>query len=177
MVAAAAYVVWLLLTKLSPNVAAGILAALATVGVALHQRRQERKLELERQLGPEKRRVYEEFVAALLLQMLRHRLEGDAKDDDAYVDRLRVLTTQMILWAGDDVIVACSRFQEAAMKAAASVAEGQDDYSGLFAMEDVLFAMRRDLGYSCEALAQGSLLGMFINDLPAVLAAHESPSP
>ncbi len=164
--------VWLMLTRLSPNVAAGILAAGATVGVALHQRRQERQIELDRQLGPDKRRVYEEFMASVILPMLRNGVGDDP--DDSYIDRLRVLTTQMLLWGGDDVVAAWVAFRAAAMQAARDGEPTDTNYGSLVAMECVLRAIRQDLGYPCRALAHGDLLRMFINDLPDALPFDEA---
>ena len=52
----------------------------------------------------------------------------------------------------------------------------QDSTQMMFAFEDLLFAIRKDLGHSNAGLGRGDLLRGFVNDIDKYLATAESES-
>ena len=65
----------------------------------------------------------------------------------------------MVTWASDDVIKAWNSF-----KAKSSEADS-DPLGVMFEFEEVLKAIRIDLGHKSANLAKGDLLGLFVNDI------------
>jgi hypothetical protein len=46
----------------------------------------------------------------------------------------------------------------------------------MFLIEDVMFAIRKDLGHGNKRLTQGDVLALFINDIDAFMREQQSQS-
>ena len=142
-----------------PTVSAALVAAMATVlvsvlGVVL-ARFLERRRQIEVEIRQRKIPMYRKMVQGLISGLLNTK-NGDTTELEALFTSL---TPQLITWASDDVITAWNRFKR-------SSGEVESDPMGvMFKFEEILTAVRADLGHKSGDLAKGELLGLFVNDI------------
>lgn len=148
-----------LVAALAPSIAA--VASVITLTVSRHL---DRKRAVEAHLRSKRTPVYEDFVDFWfrLMSASSKRDKAVSGSDEEMVDFLRKFTQKALLWASDDVLARYAAFRRSTMTSALT---DQLDTSALFVFEDLLFAFRRDLGYSNKGLKRGDLLAQFILDI------------
>ncbi|MCW2785661.1 MAG: hypothetical protein JWP74_2178 [Marmoricola sp.] len=153
-----------LFADVDPTIGAAIVAAAATtvvsvLGVALgryFERRQKIELEIRERKIP----VYQGMVEGLLTGLL----DSEEDDTSALEAVFKEITPQLITWASDDVIAAWAKFKRDSGES--------EPIALMFQFEEVLMAVRRDLGHATKNLSKGDLLGLFINDIHEHLGAQ-----
>lgn len=155
------------------TVAAAIVAAAATtvvsvLGVTLG-RYLERRDQIELELRQRKIPIYIDFVEGIMAMFADVKRTGAptlpktgkpkaAFDLVAFFERIN---PKLMIWASNDVVSKWSRFRRGADKTPPT------EY--LFMMEDLLAAIRTDLGHRGQ-LPKGDLLGTYINDIEDFLS-------
>ena len=152
-----------LVAALAPSIAA--MASVITLTVGRHL---DRKRAVESHLRSKRTPVYEDFVDFWfrLMSASSKRGKGVSGSDEETVEFLRRFTQKALLWASDDVLARYAAFRRSAMTSALTQ---RLDPLALFVFEDLLFAFRRDLGYSNKGLKRGDLLAQFILDIDKYL--------
>lgn len=155
------------------TVAAAIVAAVTTtlvsvLGLTLG-RYLERRHQIEVELRERKVPIYTEFVEGLM-KFLASSGEGYGRprsanpevgaNDIDLVAFFHKMTPQLMIWASNDVVSKWSVFRRAAGK--------RESLPYMFMMEELLTAIRKDLGHPGD-LPEGDLLGLFINDIDAFI--------
>jgi len=122
----------------------------------------QRRRSLEDALREHKTALYDELIKGLL-KMLN--LGGvSAKMTDAEMKELFAsVTPPLITYGSRGVILAWNGFRQAAKD------HGDDNKVILFAFEDLLKSMRKDLGHSVLSVQKGELLRIFVNDVDTIL--------
>lgn len=142
-----------------PTISAAIVAAAATTIVSVASvalgRYFERQRQIEVEIRERKIPMYKEMVEGLLGGILSTTKDGDTSALEAL---FKSLTPQLVTWASDDVIRAWTRFKRQS-------SEDADPIDVMFGFEEVLKAVRVDLGHKSGDLAKGDLLGLFVNDI------------
>lgn len=145
------------------TVSAAIVAAAATtmvsaLGIALG-RYFERRHQIEVELRERKIPMYTEFVEGLMkIFNSEDEQEEPAVVEDPEFDMvgfLRAMTPQLMIWASNDVVSKWSVFRRGFQN---------DPIAYMFMMEELLTAIRKDLGHAGN-LPKGHLLGLYINDI------------
>ena len=74
------------------------------------------------------------------------------------------ITQELVIWGSDEMINAFYKFRMISIE----ITDGNSDnpYSVLIMVEDLLLAIRKDLGHKNKNVSQGKILGLFVNDLP-----------
>lgn len=158
----AARAAWRGLQELENQLAAAVVAASATVLVSvlsvsltrLYERRNERLRELHAKRVP----VYERFITDWLGLMLGS--QGQLDEDRAKQFFISI-TPDLLVWASDEVLVKWSRERRSWTNMSASA----DAMDLMFRFEDLLLAMRRDLGHRNVNISRGDVLGLWVNDI------------
>lgn len=83
---------------------------------------------------------------------------------EVMVKRTVTITQELVIWGSDDMLRAYDTFMAATRKQADGKAY---PLQTLYAVEDLLMAVRKDAGHKNKDLKRGSILRLFINDLPA----------
>ncbi len=154
---------WSSFTQLNPTVAAGLLAAVATVLVSvvsvLYAKHLEQRIALQKEHREKKIPVYEDIIA-FIFKVMYSAKEGGAELSTAEMLELHGRMTQKaIVWASDEVVSALHLFRFASLRA-------ETDKLGLaIAMGELFLAIRRDLGHKNRGLYANKLLRLFINDV------------
>jgi hypothetical protein len=156
------WILWRAVVVLAPQLNAGWAAALATgIGSLLTlalTKLLDRMWQIEQQHRHQKIPIYEEFMAFLFRVFLGQKT-GESIGQEEMVRFATDFTRKLIVWGSDGVIREYGAFRK----------QSQADPSGLalaYQLEQVLFAIRRDIGHRNSGLRRGSLLALFINDLP-----------
>jgi len=160
---------WQSVTSLEPNLASAIIAASATMIVAVLTvviaKYYERKQEIENQQREKKIEVYEQFMEKwfdkLLVMSKNKDKNKNVLDDEEFVQFLSEFTRKLILWGSNGVVKKYSFFRQGSL----TPAQDSSPYAILYNFEQVLFEIRKDIGHSNQTLKSGDLLTLFINDI------------
>ncbi len=145
---------------------AAVIAAVATVLVSVSSliwsNRSQQRQSIQQEQRKQRAAVYEELLVYWLGVMRGERRRASEKQrkemDNAYY---RSVPPKMLAWASEPVL------KEYALHAA-PLEEGEEDRS-ILDFEELLFAIRKDLGYSNEGLKRGDLLRTFLTGVDAAL--------
>lgn len=160
------YLLWVILAwtfSQKSQVAVAIIAAAATVlaglgAVALSQQRTKTR-EIAESHRPQKIDLYTRLIKKVMEVIHKHK---DDKSEDALVKDTELeqffqdFTTDLVLWGSPSVVRAYSKSRDASKKASSP--------SSIVLMDDVIRAMRRDLGHSDWLLQRGELIKTFLRD-------------
>lgn len=139
-----------------------LLASIVTVYLA---RRMENKKAQQEKIREFKIPIYNDFIENTLRFIL---IKGDdqKKKDDEMASFIRAITPKMMIWADDKVLKEWADFRT----------EMGSKNSGEFMMkfEDMILAIRKDLGHDNKKLNNHELLKCFINDLDDHLAKKKT---
>ena len=162
--------IWKIIATLSPQISAAIIAAAATVMVSgftiLLTKKNERLKEIEQEQRKQKVPVYEEFVAFVFKIPLAEKLGEKPVSEKEMMKFVSNFAQKIIVWGSDDVIKACANFRRFAGKGSAG--------EFMLIVEQLLFAIRADVGYKNKNLQRGDLLSIFINDVDTILVELNS---
>jgi hypothetical protein len=158
-------ILWNYVATLPPAQGVTLLAAAVAAVISLFglyvNRRADRTREIEASLRPRKAEVYEEFVRFWLGALLGMK-EGKVNvSPDQMMEFFTSFTQKVVVWGSDDVISKNRQFRPVSMSGTG--------LQTLLQFEQLLFAIRRDLGHHNAGLARGDLLGLWVNDIDEVL--------
>ena len=153
---------WRGFRELENQVAAAVVAASATILVSVLSvtltRMWERKNERLRELHAKRVPVYERFITEWLGLMLS---SGGQLNEDRAKQFFVTITPDILVWASDEVLAKWSRER----RSWTTMPAGGDAMDLMFRFEDLLLAMRRDLGHRNNGVSRGDVLGLWVNDI------------
>jgi hypothetical protein len=88
---------------------------------------------------------------------------GKPLEEKEMLEFFASFTQKFMVWGADEVVREWSAFRLKSVKA-------DDPFGVLFAYEDLIRAIRRDLGHSNKGLKRGDILTLFVNDIDTVLS-------
>jgi hypothetical protein len=157
------FLLWLgvaYVASLKSEVAAAILAAsiagvLSIASLAVSKAYETRSL-IAQDIRGKKTPAYE-GIAHMLFRLQGAGMPGGTPVDASEVNEWFTSTTEKLaIWGSDDMIRAFGLFRERT--------RAGEPIQAMFAVEDLVLAIRRDLGHH-DQLDRGSILRMFINDI------------
>jgi hypothetical protein len=170
---------------------AGARPEIATAGIALitalaipavtnyFQRRQQ----IEADQRERKAGVYENFLDIYFDQMLetiiktRQQNSQNVTVTDDILRSIHNLNKKLILWGSDDVVREYSAYRQEVI--GNGPGKPRELPYALTGLEDILYAIRKDLGYANKKLGERELLALFVNDMtePTPEAPRTSTNP
>ena len=154
-----------LFAGLQSETSAAIIAAAGTVLVSLVSllttKYLERRNAVERENRLKKIPVYEELIAFIFRILHQGKPGYPQMSGDELIPAYAGLTEKMIVWGSDAAVKAFGDFRVASLQ----MGQGQGLLQGLVTLEDLMRAIRKDLGYENAKLVRGDILRLFINDL------------
>jgi hypothetical protein len=146
-------------------IAGSVTISLSLIGVIV-SKSYERKAMLERESRAKRIPVYEDFVG-FVFRLFQQGKPHAKKMNEVEMAKVLVESTQKLaVWSSDEVLREFGRFRTHAVQRDES---GDPPDGTMFALEDLMFAIRRDLGYKNTGLKRGDLLRLFINDIDVQL--------
>ena len=157
--------VWKLFSTVEPALGAALVAASATVLVSvlsvLLSKRSESKALIASQLREKKVPVYEKIVNHIFLITFADKLGKQPPTEEGNIQFFANTTTELIIWGSKEIVDAFGDFRFQIMK----ITESTDPKVVLASVEDLLLAIRKDLGHNHPNFKRGQLLRLYINDI------------
>lgn len=82
-------------------------------------------------------------------------------------------TQRIMVWGSDDVLLAWVKFRRQTIQSGAGNGKPLD---AIFIFEDIVKAMRRDLGHRNSGVERGDILALFVNDIEQHLPTRRRSS-
>jgi hypothetical protein len=160
--------IWRQFVALDANLAVGLLTAVSTVLVAtltiVLGRYFERKKEVEAHYRERKTEIYDSFLKEFF--RLFH---SPDKENVDLVPFLQEWQRQMILWGGEEVLMAFMKWRQ-------NLARGVPDAESMYLTDAFFRAVRRDLGLTNKGLERGSFIRLMLKH-PDLFFAMSKASP
>ena len=151
------------LTSLQKEVAAAIIAAMATIIVSILSitigKYYERKMVIEKELREQKIPMYEDFIKFLFDLLLSDKVEGKQMTQGEMIVFFNEFTQRLIVWGSDEVVSQWSNYRRKISQ------NPTDTKTSMFELERLLLVIRKDAGHKNKNIHQGGLLSLFINDI------------
>ncbi len=156
-------VLWNAFSTVNPTVGAGIIAAAATVMVSVISVLVAKSLEFKAVVAKEHREkkipFYEEMIKFIFRLVFAEKLGFEPLTEKEMVKQMATFTENIVIWGADDVIHAWFVFRNHSIHSEKAGTEI------MFDIENLLLAIRKDLGHANKGLTKGKVLGLFINDI------------
>lgn len=161
-------VVWLLwkgLSSIGSEVAAALITASATilvsVFVTVYNKRWDRNRQIKEKQREKKIPAYEDFSKFVFQILLATKMDEEISEEKM-MESMMEFIHHIIIWGSDDFIQSFGEWK--------TEIQGSDDTQAsplgqLAFFEDLILAMRRDLGHEDEEFERGDLLRLFITDI------------
>lgn len=159
-------------SQVATAVTAIIAAGLGAAVTAILTKRSERRMEIERQIREEKIPIYESFLAFWFKLVPGKGMPQNTMAQEEMIEFLREFTQKMITWGSDDVLKVYCKMRKSLVEQANSPT--QSNYGAILLLEEMLYAIRRDLGHKNNGLSQGDVLALFIDDVDTILPPRSS---
>jgi hypothetical protein len=151
---------------------AALVAAAGTVIVSVVSVVVSRYLEARAAIRKEHREkkipVYEDLIRFMFKVMMGVKT-GDAPNENEIIEFMTDFSQRSMVWASDDVLNAWIRFRGASVDVAS---QATNNFSVMFVYEDLLRAIRKDLGHQNKGLTNGKLLSLFVTDIAKYVDAQ-----
>jgi hypothetical protein len=126
-----------------------------------------RKLQIRNEMREKKAEIYNNLTRFFFEVIFAVKAEHKEKTEAEVTEFLVSITPDLIMWASDAVLAKFKQFRAAAI--AAEETENPDPLASILRFEEMLFEIRQDLGHDNKELKQGSVLGLFVNDIEQYL--------
>ncbi|WP_350343973.1 hypothetical protein PRVXT_000338 [Proteinivorax tanatarense] len=157
--------IWSSFKGLQKEVAAAIVAAVATILVSVFSiviaKLFERKRAIEQELREKKIPMYEEFIKFWFKVLMSEKTEAKQLSEKNMVVFFSEFTEKLMVWGSDEVVKKWSNYRRLYV----SDKLKSDSVNAMFEFERLLMAIRKDMGHKNKDIKKGELLGLFINDI------------
>lgn len=152
------------LLQLKPDhvglVAASIAAAASVISISL-SKAYEARIAIRQDLRSKRIPVYEGIVNTTMRIMLGEKAGLTPLTEKELGQWFLQTTEKLTIWGSDDLIRAFGNFNNGAAE--------RSGIHGLYELETLLLAIRRDLGHKNKNLARGSVLRLWVTDMDEIL--------
>lgn len=163
--------IWTVFSSINPILGAGFVAASATIIVSLISvlvsKHLERRATISAHLREKKIPTYEKIINFIFSITFADKLGKDRLTEKEVIQFMAEITQELVIWGSDDMLEAFYNFRKKSIEN--SQEKQENSYKILFMVEDLLLAIRKDLGHANKKISRGKILGLFINDLPNIL--------
>ncbi|NNV00933.1 hypothetical protein ETC02_17355 [Geobacillus sp. DSP4a] len=123
-------------------------------------------MEIEEQHRNQKIPMYQELLQFLFQLLMGQKTNGKHLEEGDIIEFMSKFTQNLILWGSNDVIKKYSEyrtyFSNRGVGKETSIKE-------IELLEDLLLAIRKDMGHNNKSLKRGDVLSLFINDIEKYL--------
>lgn len=152
-------------TSLDSEIAVAIIAAAATgfvsvISIVLSKLYESRTL-LQREHREKKIPVYEELIK-FMSRMFIGAKTGNQPTEKELLQFMSDFTQRVMIWGSDNVLAVWVKWRRSSTGEGASKANPK---KLMIIYEDLIFAIRKDLGHKNKGLTETDILALFINDI------------
>ncbi|MDG9930614.1 MULTISPECIES: hypothetical protein [unclassified Pseudomonas] len=157
--------IWRQISNLDSTLSTGIIAASTTVIVSvlsiLVSKHLETKTIINNTLRERKTPTYENIINFIFKITFAEKLGEKQPSEKEMIKFFTDTTRDLVVWGSNDMILAFSKFREGAI----ANEKGNSSSNILFIVEDLMLAIRKDLGHSSSSIKRGDILRLYINDV------------
>jgi len=151
------------LASLNSDIAKAIIvasiAATGTTVTAVLGKIYQQKLTIQQEIRDKKIPLYEEQLGLFFRVFFADKIQRKAATEQELIETFAKFSEKLIIWGGPDVIRAWSNLR-------LKFINGEPgSIQQILALEDFMFALRKDIGNDNAILDRGDLLRLFVNDL------------
>ena len=174
-----AAIVWIgykFFSAMNSSISAAIIAAAATIVVSVVSivlaKVYEFRQSVEREIRANKVPIYEEFLG-FMSRLLHGEKIGKKPTDEEMVVFMIEFNQKMMVWGSDSVLAAWRDWRKTI------VSDGDPEGNSwrlgqmMHSYENIIYAIRKDLGHRNDGLNKGDLLRLFINDYDEFLGRYK----
>lgn len=158
---------WSIFSTINSTLAAGMIAASATIIVSLISvlvsKHLDRKALIYNQLREKKVPTYVKIIEFIFRITFAEKLGKPSPTEREMIEFFAGITQEIVIWGSDEMLNAFYIFRMSSIDSSKEKSEA-NLYNTLYAVEDLLLAIRKDLGHSNHNISRGKVLGLFIND-------------
>jgi hypothetical protein len=153
------------LGALNSSIAVAVIAAAATVFVSVLSivlgKAYEARSVAERQNREKKIPVYEDLIK-FMFRVLMGTKTGTMPTEEEMLEFMSSFNQRIMVWGADEVLAAWVTFRKFSLDEGLMKAEPM---RLMFLYEDLIRAIRQDLGHKNRGLTRGDILALFVNDI------------
>lgn len=155
------------LASIDSDISVAAIAAAATVLVSVLSivlgKIYESRQVVEREIRENKIPIYEEFLS-FMSRLLHGEKVGKKPTDEEMLAFFIEFNQKMMVWGSDSVLSAWGEWRKTIAPMSGDDADPRNLAKMMHGYENIIYAIRRDLGHKNNGLAKGDLLRLFIND-------------
>jgi len=159
--------IWTILSSVDPNLGAGLIVASATILVSvlslIFSKKQEQKVEIESQLREKKIPTYEGIINFIFRITFAEKVGKKQPTEKEMIQFFTDTTRDLVVWGSHDMIRAFTKFREELARLSNNNNESSEM---LICVENLLIAIRIDLGHKHKRIKRGEILRLYVNDIP-----------
>lgn len=152
--------------RISAALITGLIAIIATSLTITIPKYLEKRMEIEEHLREKKSQTYKELVE-LLFKILMGSKTNESLTENELIKFMSRFTENLILWGSEEVIQNYKAYRMYFVNRNQGEALTLESIN---LMENLLLAIRKDMGHKNKGLQQGDILSLFINDIDEILA-------
>jgi hypothetical protein len=158
--------IWNIFSGLQKEIAVAIVAGTVTILVSVFSivlgKYYERKRTIELELREKKIPVYEKFVSFFVDLMLDEKLGNRQMSEKEIMIFFGEFTQKIMVWGSDEVLRKWSNYR---LYSVEHINDKEYSSEAMFLIEELLLAIRKDMGHKNTNVQRGEILGLFINDI------------
>ncbi|MBS3798250.1 hypothetical protein [Pseudoalteromonas sp. BDTF-M6] len=156
---------WVLFSSIDAKLGASLVAASATILVSVFtvvfSKRQEGKLEIDNQLREKKIPIYEKIIEFIFLITFADKLGKKQPSEKQMIQFFTDTTRDLVIWGSKEMVDAFGDFRDGVT----NIPDGNNAEHIMATVEDLLLAVRKDLGHKHKNFKRGEILRLYINDI------------
>lgn len=161
--------VWGIFSSVDPRLGAGLVAASATILVSLISvlvsKHLERRAVILAHLREKKIPTYEKIINFIFSLTFADKLEKERPTENEMIKFMAEITQELVIWGSDEMLNAFYKFRMTSIENTGG--DSSNPFGVLIMVEDLLLAIRKDLGHKNKNVSRGKILGLFVNYLPS----------
>jgi hypothetical protein len=142
------------------SIVAATIAAIAAFLVNVYIKHREAKERVLQEIRIKKTPVYEELIELIFSVLMAEKLGKKAPAESEIVAKIAGMTPKVVIWASEDVVTKWNDVRTYVKKSTDTPLDQFTPWNNL------LRAIRKDLGHGDQKLERWALLRLFVNDLP-----------
>ena len=158
---------WSIFSSVDPKLGVSIIAASGTIIVTLISvlvsKHLDRKAQILAHLREKKVPIYEKIINFIFSFTFAEKLGEKQPTEKEIIKFFAEVTQELVIWGSDEIIDAFYKFRMENIDNANGIQSEPTEI--LFTVENLLLAIRKDLGHKNQNIPRGKLLSLFINDL------------
>lgn len=148
-----------------------IMSAVVSIFTLVYGKYIDNKQKTNRYLYGKREEPYSQFIG-MVYNILQSKKIGKSYSEHDMLEDLFKFSQQITIWGSNEVIQKWNRFRNYSIKREKDPTLPSENI--LFILEDIIYAIRKDMGHKDKVLKRGELLSLFVNDIDEALEKRQN---